>query len=177
MTAKEQAELVLIEEGIHFNQEEGVVQFEYPIVGDINKLEDNWGQAMAIEKKVEERLERHGELDAYNDEMRGYLERGMFREISPEELKARNGPVKYIAHHGVRKPYSNTSKVRIISNSSLSNNNSGVSYNNMLPKGPNSLVPLIEALTSWRVYPRVVTWDYSKCYNIVVTTLKELHCR
>ena len=60
MTAKEQAELVLIEEGIHFNQEEGVVKFEYPIVGDINKLEDNWGQAMAIEKKVEERLKRRG---------------------------------------------------------------------------------------------------------------------
>ena len=153
MTAKEQAELVLIEEGIHFNQEEGVVKFEYPIVGNINKLEDNWGQAMAIEKKVEERLERHGELDAYNDEMRGYLERGTFREISPEELKDWKGPVNYIAHHGVRKPSSKTTKVRIVSNSSLSNKNSGVSYNDMLPKGPNSLVPLIEALTSWRVYP------------------------
>ena len=47
----------------------------------------------------------------------------------------------------------------------------------MLPKAPNSLVPLIEALTSWRVYPIVITWDYSKCYNSVVTTLKELHCR
>ena len=47
----------------------------------------------------------------------------------------------------------------------------------MLPKGPNSLVPLIEALISWRVYPQVVMWDYSKCYNSVKTTPKELHCR
>ena len=73
MSVKEQAELALIKEGIKFNQEEGVITFEYPIVGDINKLEDNWGQAMAIKRKVEERLEKHGELDAYNDEMRGYL--------------------------------------------------------------------------------------------------------
>ena len=153
MTAKEQAELVLIEEGIHFNQEEGVVKFEYLIVGDINKLEDNWGQAMAIEKKVEERLERHGELDAYNDEMRGYLERGMFREISPEELKAWKGPVNYIAHHRVSKPSSKTTKVRIVSKNSLSNINSGVSYNNLLPKVPSSLVPLFRAPLSWRDYP------------------------
>ena len=73
MSVKEQAELALIEENIKFNQEEGVITFKYPIVGDINKLEDNWGQAMAIERKVEERLEKRGELDAYNDEMRGYL--------------------------------------------------------------------------------------------------------
>ena len=75
------------------------------------------------------------------------------------------------------KPSSRTTKVRIISNSSLSNNNSGVSYNDMLPKGPNSLVPLIEALITWRVYPQVVMWGYSKCYNSVKTTEKELHCQ
>ena len=47
-------------------------------MGDINKLEDNWGQVMAIKRKFEERLEKRGELDAYNDEMRVYLGRGMF---------------------------------------------------------------------------------------------------
>ena len=67
MSVKEQAELALIKEGIKFSQEEGVITFEYPIVGDINKLEDNWGQAMAIERKVEERLEKRGELDAYKN--------------------------------------------------------------------------------------------------------------
>ena len=109
--------------------------------------------------------------------MRDYIGRGTFREISLEEQKTWRGPVNYIAHHGVSKPSSKTTKVRIVSNSSLSNNNSGVSYNNMLPKGPNSLVPLIEALITWRVYPRVVMWDYSKCYNRMKMTEKELHCR
>ena len=94
----------------------------------------------------------------------------MFWEISKEEQKLWRGPVNYVSHHGVLKPSSRTTNVWIISNSSLSNNNSGVSYNNMLPKGPNSLVPLIEALVTWRVYPRVIMWDYSKCYNSVKTT-------
>ena len=77
----------------------------------------------------------------------------MYRQISLEEEKTWRGPVNYVSHHGVSKPSSRTTKVRIVSNSSLSNNNSGVSYNDMLPKGPNSLVPLIEALITWRVYP------------------------
>ena len=78
MSVKEQAELALIERNIKFNQKEGVVTFKYPIVGDINKLEDNWGQVMAIKRKVEERLEKHGELNAYNDKMRCYLGQGTF---------------------------------------------------------------------------------------------------
>ena len=78
MSVKEQAELALIEENIKFDQEEGVITFEYPIVGDINKLEDKWKQAIPIERKVQERLEKHGELEAYNDEMRGYLGQGTF---------------------------------------------------------------------------------------------------
>ena len=60
MSVKETADLPLIEENIKFDQEKGVVTFEYPIVGDINKLEDNWKQAIAIKRKVEERLEKHG---------------------------------------------------------------------------------------------------------------------
>ena len=73
MSVKEQAELALIERNIKFDQKEGVITFEYPIMGDINKLEDNWKQVIAIERKVEERLEKRRELEAYNDEMRGYL--------------------------------------------------------------------------------------------------------
>ena len=106
MSVKEQAELALIEENIQFDEEASIITFEYPIVGDISKLEDNWKQAIAIERKVKERLAKRGELLAYKDEMRGYLERGTFREISQEEQNAWEGPVNYISHHGVVKPSS-----------------------------------------------------------------------
>ena len=66
---------------------------EYPIVGDITKLEDNWKQAIAIKRKVEERLVKRGELLAYNDEMKGYLGRGKLRDIRKEEQRAWKGPV------------------------------------------------------------------------------------
>ena len=69
-------------------------------------------------------------------------------------MKSWEGPINYISHHDVPKLALISTKLRIVSNSSLSNNNSGVSYNDCLPKGPNSLVPLIEALATWRQYPR-----------------------
>ena len=43
-------------------------------------------------------------------------------------------------------PQSNMTALRVVSNSSLDNNNSEVSNNNLLPKGPDSLVSLLEAI-------------------------------
>ena len=151
--------------------------FKYPVVNDLAKLGDNRAQVTAIEAKVEARLMKKGMIEDYNKEMQGYLERGTFREISEDEMREWKGAVNYISHHDVPKPSSKSTKLRIVSNSSLPNNNGGLSYNDCLPKGPNSLIPLIEALAAWRQYPRVVTWDYSKCYNSVYTTERELHCR
>ena len=92
-------------------------------------------------------------------------------------MAAWRGPVNYISHHGVEKPTSTTTALRIVSNSSLDNNNQGLSYNDILPKGPNSLVPLIQAIISWRSYEDVVVWDISKAYNVVRTFIEELHMR
>ena len=58
---------------------------------------------------------------------------------------------------------------------SLDNNNHGVSFNDLLPKGPNTLVPLLQALITWRTYKEVVIWDYSKAYNTVRTFAEEMH--
>ena len=40
-----------------------------------------------------------------------------------------------------------------------------------------SLVPLLQALITWRTYPHVAIWDYEKCYNSVYTTEKDMHLR
>ena len=96
------------------------------------------------------------------------MERGAFKRLVEEKLEAWEGPFNYISHHDVPKPSSKSTRIRIVSNSSLNNNNKGYSYNDCLPKGPGSLVPLLECM---------VTWDYSKCYNSVWTTPAELHCR
>ena len=79
--------------------------------------------------------------------------------------------------HGVPKPGLVTTFLRVVSNSSLDNNNSGLSYNDILPKGPNSLTPLLQALSSWRSYQHVVNADLAKAYNTVRTFPEEMHMR
>ena len=86
-------------------------------------------------------------------------------------------PVNYVSHHSVPKPRSTTTAFRVVCNSSLDNNNHGVSFNDLLPKGPNTLVPLLQALVTWRTYKEVVIWDYSKAYNTVQTYPEEMHMR
>ena len=68
------------------------------------------------------------------------------------------GAVNYISHHGVLKPGSTTTKLRVVSNSSLDNNNSGLSLNNCLPKGPNTLVPLIQSTIAWSRQENSTVW-------------------
>ena len=95
--------------------------------------------AAGLERRL---LKTPGEINAYNDALKDFLERRVLKEISDEEMASWSGSLNYISHHGVPKPGLVTTSLRVVSNSSLDNNNSGLSYNNILPKGPNSLTPL-----------------------------------
>ena len=117
------------------------------------------------------------ELVTYNEEIKDFLDRGVLRNLTQHELKSWEGPVNYISHHGVLKPGSATTKLRVVSNSSLDNNNSGLSLNDCLPEGPNTLVPLIQSTVAWRSYKHCVVWYLSKAYNVVHTTEQETHLR
>ena len=65
-----------------------------------------------------------------------------------------------------------------MSNSSLKNTQSGgVSYNDLLVKGPNSLQPLLQVIADFRTLLNVVAWDYAKAYNTVLTYPEEMHMR
>ena len=72
------------------------------------------------------------------------------------------------------KPGSVTTSLRVVSNSSLDNNNSGLSYTDILPKGPNALCPLQQSLAHWRTQ-HVVVADLAKAYNTVLTYPEEMH--
>merc|ERR1711973_573540 len=78
----------------------------------------------------------------------------------------------------VPKPSSVSTALRVVSNSSLKNNKSGgISYNDLLVKGPNSLQPLLQVQADFRTLPHVVAWDYAKAYNTVLTYPEEMHMR
>ena len=97
--------------------------------------------------------------------------------MSKEELDNWKGLTNYVSHHAVLKPGSTTTPVRFVSNSSLDNNWSGVSYNDCLVKGPNALTPLREVLTTWRTYQHCIVWDISKAYNAIQSTEEHWHMR
>ena len=175
MTKREADKLTLIEDNIMVDERSKTVWFQYPLIKDPALLTDNRAQAIPIETRAQEKLVKEGLLEAYNDVVRDYIERGVFRLLSQEEMDDWGKAVNYVTHHGVPKPSSTTTALRVVCNSSLNNNNRGVSYNNLLPKGPNSLVPLLQALVTWRTHIEVVIWDYSKAYHTVHTFAEEMH--
>ena len=170
MRKREADELTLIEDNITVDEATSTIWFHYPLIKDPVLLSDNWAQAIAIETGVQERLMKNGQLEAYNDVVGDYIEREVFKELSDAEMEAWDGPVNYISHHDVPKPSSVSTAMRIVSNSSLKNTQSGgISYNDLLVKGPNSLQPLLQVQADFRTLPNVVTWDYAKAYNTVLT--------
>ena len=80
--------------------------------------------------------------------MRDFINRKAVERITDEELKSYRGPVNYVDHHGVLSN-SNTTPYRFVVNSSLSNNNSGTSLNDCIPKGPNSLRSLFQCIITF----------------------------
>ena len=181
LTRREQEELTLIEENVKLDVEKQEVTFHYPLIKDPKLLVDNRCAAEAIARRLESKLIKQGGIEAYNQEVEAFVDRGTFVQLSGEEMAdwAKQGkPVNYISHQPVVKEQSATTKLRVVSNSSLINNRSnGLSYNDLLPKGPNSLVSLLVALIRWRCYQHCTVWDLTKAYNTVKTFEEELHMR
>lgn len=178
MSRREAAELVLIEQNIEIDEDTNRVYFSYPTTGDLAQLKDNRMQAIACETSWERKVDLMGKRKDYNQEVAGYVERGTFVRLSEEEMDSWKGAVNYISHHGVLKPSSITTSLRVVSNSSLRNNRSGgLSLNDLLVKGPNSILPIVEVQVYFRTLNEIVVWDYQKAYNTVWTTPREMHVR
>ena len=72
------------------------VSFYYPLLKDPWLMSDNRNQALAMAVGLEKRLQkRTGEVDAYNEALRDFLDRGTLCEVSEEEMASWEGPQKY----------------------------------------------------------------------------------
>ena len=105
--------------------------------------------------------------------IRDYVRRGVIRKPTQKEMDEWKGPVNYVPHHAVPKPGSLTTALRSVSDSSVKNN--GTSLNEILPKGPNSLKPLLHTMTKFRTYKEAVIWDYEKAYVTIHMQEPEMH--
>ena len=178
MISREQ-ELVVrrVEDLIKYDSENCKVSVGYPWTENVVKLTDNLKQATDFQSSVERRLLRDGVLDSYNSELRKFIERGAITKITQEELDTYKGPTSYVTHHGVLKPNSVTTPLRIVTNTSLKNRNSGLSPNECMAEGPNALSSLLEVLIGFRMCEVALVYDMTKAYQSISTGETERHVR
>ena len=148
-SAVEAAELAVIEDNVIIKDGHAVAG--YPFIKDPAVLQDNYEQVKKRALAVEKRLERTGDLECYNDQVKDFIAREAISPVSKEELENYEDVVNYIDHHPVFNPEKLTTPVRLVVNGSIDNNNQGISVNDCWPKGPNSLKSLISCLMTSEV--------------------------
>ena len=169
---KKQAELDLIKSKTHLH--EGEVWCEYPYIRDPACLSFNRDAVIKVAEKVEKSLIKDNVREAFNEQIRDQLRRGVAVKLSDDELQSWVGPCQYITTHAVFKD-SVTTPVRVVSNSSF--NNGGKSLNSCLASGPNSLNSMLDVMLRFRSYPVAVQFDMAKAYNTLRTGPVERHLR
>ena len=105
----------------------------------------------------------------YNKEMKNALAAGSVVRLTKEELCNWKGPVHYLCHFPVLKPGSVTTKVRIVANSKMKNNKTGLNLNDVVEAGPNALNGLLYVLILWRSVEVRLLFDLTKAYQQLVT--------
>ena len=83
----DQEELNLIKLNMVLDAEAKQVRMRYPYIKDPALLVDTRDQVTAMVKKLEERLAKAGQLEAFNAEIEGYVHRGAFKELSEVEMR------------------------------------------------------------------------------------------
>ena len=173
LTELENAQLEVIKSKVCLDLEDRRIKVEYPFMTDPavlgNAKINNRGQAIAVQRSVENRLIKKGLVDVYNSEMNKFIERRTVSLVTPDELARWEGAVHYVSHHEVLKPSSGSTPCRIVTNSALVNRTCGKSLNQILMKGPNCLNSLVEVLIRFRSYETALIFDLSKAYNSLLT--------
>ena len=174
---REAEEYKLIEEGVKYCQETGKYQVSYPFIEDPYKLGNNVNQVMKIAMKEEKKLDREGLTEQANKEFEKMVSLGALRKISQVELDSWKGPRHYVSIQHVLNPGSNTTPLRLVTNSSLRDPRSGLSVNDVVAKGPNYLSDTYDLLIRFRGYLTGLIADVTKAYYVMSTGLVEMHLR
>ena len=114
---REEIELKIIEDKLEFRGSYWITG--YPWLKDPKMLPDNYEYALKRLKITEWRLKRDETLmNMYIKQINDMVDRGVARNLPLSEISGYNGPIHYIANHGVAKPDSLTTPLRIVFDSS-----------------------------------------------------------
>ncbi|XP_076384580.1 uncharacterized protein LOC143263681 [Megalopta genalis] len=138
---------------------EGRYVVSLPFNNDKPKLGESKSAAYKRFLSLERRLKRDPELNnQYKAIFKEYLDLGHMSEIpDPNEGY-------YLAHHGVLKMSSQTTKLRIVFDGSAASS-TGLSLNDVLHTGPKIQDDLLYILLRFRTHQYVVTGDIEKMYR------------
>ena len=176
LSQEDQRELDVIKEQLTLDPISEKWIAKYPYKFDPSTLEDNESQADVILQRLEKQLSRNEKAKkSYCEQFEDAIQRGVYKLIPEEELNSYKGPKFYITQFAVENEHSLSTPVRIVSNSSLKFK--GVSFNDILMKGPNVLGELFCTQLNFRTHLVAAIADIKKMYHSVSTTVLERHLR
>ena len=182
MTVQEKVEYQAMKEALVYDPDRKRVTVSYPVKDpEIKKLfVNNRGQAVSRQARLWNSLRHKNQIAEYNAQFRDYIDREVLVPVSDQEIRdweAKGGKTHWVAHHGVENPGSLSTKLRIVVDSSLRNNNTGPRLTDLYVKGPNTINDLLSVMVSWRSFCLAGCLDVKKAYHSLFTTEEEKFMR
>lgn len=132
-----------------------------PFKENPNNLGDSLPTALRRFSYLEKRFEKSPHLrDMYNRIMREHIELGFMSKLA-DEIPADFG--YYVPHHGVYKPSSTSTPLRIVFDASAKTDN-GISLNDIMYKGPKLQTDVGKMLVNFRLFSIAMTSDLKKMF-------------
>ncbi|XP_029162606.1 uncharacterized protein LOC114934126 [Nylanderia fulva] len=150
----------------HTRSPDGRYIVRLPTIEPIPDLSGTRRAASRALHHMEKRFKKESDFQSmYVDFMQNYKDLNHMMP-APEPAESHRGAC-YLPHHGVLRPDSTSTKLRVVFNGSSSLPN-GDSLNNYLSTGPNLLPSLADILLRWRRHRYVFATDIEKMYRQIL---------
>ncbi|KAK2578790.1 hypothetical protein KPH14_012728 [Odynerus spinipes] len=147
----------------HSRDSSGRYIVRIPFKSSPARLGNSYPAAHKCLQRTLNRFKRDGEYQLlYTQFMAEYEELGHMEKVSVDASNRGNN--YYLPHHGVLRPESTTTKLRVVFNGSCPSS-SGLSLNNMTYTGPNLLLNIIDVLLRLRTHRHLFATDITKMYR------------
>ncbi|XP_039312439.1 uncharacterized protein LOC105203331 [Solenopsis invicta] len=157
----------------HFRNPEGQFTVQLPVKSNIEELGESYDAATKRFKAIERKLKKQPELKrAYQDFMSEYLQLNHMAEVPPHETQGNLS--YYLPHHAVLKEDSDTTKVRVVFDSSCKTS-TGISLNDCLRVGPTIQNDLFDIVLRLRQHKYAMSADIVKMYRQVNVADNDTH--
>ena len=133
---------------------------------DLRDLPDHKVMCVNRLKTLLHRLQKNGVvMKEYDKTIQEQLDKGIVERV-PNSAEA-NGPVHYLPHLPVVRTDRSITKVRVVYDGSAKSNESSLSLNDCLHKGPNLIPKLFDVLIHFRNHTVALTGDIEKAFLMI----------